>query len=108
MDYDELFKKYQSLLVEINDLRAENKKLKGQLGIIEQPAVIISDKISEAMLVSVINQKSEANGKIELYLSLFRGRNDVYAKRWKNREGKSGYTPVCLNNGKQAYAVNQK
>jgi cell shape-determining protein MreC len=71
MDYDELFKKYQSLLVEFNGLKAENKRLKGQLGIIEQP-VAISDKISEIMLASVINQKSEADGKIELYLSLSR------------------------------------
>ncbi|OAM95103.1 hypothetical protein SAMN04515679_3256 [Pelosinus fermentans] len=108
MDYDELFKKYQSLLVEINALRAENKKLKGQLGIIEQPAVVISDKISEAMLASVINQRSEANRKIELYRSLFRGRNDVYAKRWKNREGKSGYTPVCLNEWKAGVCCKPK
>ena len=31
-------------------------------------------------------------------MSLFRGREDVYAKRWHSeKSGKSGYRPVCLN-----------
>jgi hypothetical protein len=31
-------------------------------------------------------------------MSLFKGRNDVYAKRWENKKkGTSGYSPVCLN-----------
>jgi hypothetical protein len=35
--------------------------------------------------------------KIELYMALFKDREDVYAKRWQNKQGKSGYSPVCLN-----------
>jgi len=36
--------------------------------------------------------------KIELFMSLFRGREDVFPKRWDNpRTGKSGYSPVCKN-----------
>lgn len=31
--------------------------------------------------------------QLNLYLSLFRGRTDVYARRWE-KEGKSGYSPV--------------
>ena len=31
-------------------------------------------------------------------MSLFKGRDDVYAKRGENRKkGTSGYSPVCLN-----------
>ena len=33
------------------------------------------------------------NQKLELYKSIFRGRNDVYAVRWE-KDGKSGYMPV--------------
>ena len=33
-------------------------------------------------------------------MSLFKGREDVYAKRWENKEGKSGYAPVCLHEWK--------
>ncbi len=36
--------------------------------------------------------------KLELYLSLFRCRSDVYPKFWKNtKTGKTGYSPACEN-----------
>ena len=36
--------------------------------------------------------------KVTLFQSLFRGRHDVFARRWhSNKTGKSGYQPVCLN-----------
>ena len=35
--------------------------------------------------------------KVELFASLFVGRSDVYANRWENKAGKSGYSPACDN-----------
>src|SRR5579871_6320169 len=36
--------------------------------------------------------------KIALFRSLFRGREDVYPRRFENRRtGKSGYSPACAN-----------
>jgi hypothetical protein len=36
--------------------------------------------------------------KIALFRSLFRGRDDVFPRRWENQKtGKSGYSPVCRN-----------
>src|SRR6266849_2557349 len=36
--------------------------------------------------------------KITLFLSLFRGRDDVFPRRWENQKtGKAGYSPVCRN-----------
>ena len=36
--------------------------------------------------------------KLELFQSLFRGREDAYARRWESRDGKkSGYMPDCRN-----------
>ena len=32
---------------------------------------------------------------MKLFRSLFRGRDDVYAVRWENRNGKTGYSPAC-------------
>jgi hypothetical protein len=34
-----------------------------------------------------------AEQRIELFRSLFRGRNDVYAVRWESADGRSGYMP---------------
>ena len=50
---------------------------------------------SEIALVTGISSPAE---KITLFRSLFRGRGDVFPKRWTNsRNGKSGYAPVCAN-----------
>ena len=36
--------------------------------------------------------------KIALFRTLFRGRDDVFPKRWSNpKSGKSGYSPACAN-----------
>ena len=36
--------------------------------------------------------------RIKLFLSLFRGRSDVFPKRWDNaKTGRSGYSPTCGN-----------
>lgn len=36
--------------------------------------------------------------KVELFRSLFVGREDVFARRWhRPKSGKSGYQPVCAN-----------
>ncbi|MBI2415515.1 MAG: DEAD/DEAH box helicase family protein [Candidatus Kerfeldbacteria bacterium] len=40
--------------------------------------------------------------KIKLFLSLFKGRPEIFAKRWESRDGlKSGYSPVCQNEWKR-------
>ena len=45
-----------------------------------------------------INQRSSADEKIALFRSLFRGRDDVYPRRFESRKtGKSGYSPACAN-----------
>lgn len=41
-----------------------------------------------------------AAGKIELFSSLFRGRDDVFAVRWESRKGRAGYSPQCANEWK--------
>jgi hypothetical protein len=45
-----------------------------------------------------VNNHSPPDTKIALFYSLFRGRDDVYAKRFESRKtGKSGYQPACRN-----------
>jgi len=48
-----------------------------------------------------VTEHSSPREKIALFRSLFRGREDVYPKRWENaRTGRSGYSPVCGNEWK--------
>lgn len=43
-------------------------------------------------------RRLSAQEKIFLFASLFRGRTDVFARRWYSTStGKSGYQPVCRN-----------
>jgi hypothetical protein len=45
-----------------------------------------------------LNNQSSQEEKIRLYRSLFRGREDIFPRRFENtRTGKSGYAPVCRN-----------
>ena len=44
---------------------------------------------------------SPSADKIALFRSLFRGRDDIFARRWENpRTRKAGYAPVCANEWK--------
>lgn len=39
----------------------------------------------------------DTHSKLALFLSLFRGRTDIYPLRWEGKSGKSGYAPACAN-----------
>ena len=46
----------------------------------------------------LVHHLSPPEAKIALFRSLFRGRDDVYPRRFENRKtGKSGYSPACGN-----------
>src|SRR4026207_1218203 len=48
--------------------------------------------------LSPVNQMASPEAKIALFRSLFRGRDDVYPRRFESRKsGKSGYAPACSN-----------
>jgi hypothetical protein len=54
------------------------------------------EKLSAA--VAVVNNSSPAEAKVHLFRTLFRGRDDVYPRRFENRRtGRSGYAPACGN-----------
>ena len=53
---------------------------------------------ASAHAVCALTNHSPPEEKIALFRSLFRGREDVYPRRFENRKtGKSGYSPVCAN-----------
>jgi hypothetical protein len=105
MDFETLLRKHQALLAEHQALKEENLSLKARLGLVEP---LESRSSPEGVQQGgsepepSFHHKAEAGPaeKIRLFMSLFKGRDDLYAKRWESREGKSGYAPVCLNEWK--------
>ncbi len=50
------------------------------------------------MIEDTVNYNSSPAAKIDLFRTLFRGRDDVYPRRFESRKtGKSGYQPACAN-----------
>ena len=85
---------------EIEKQSTKNKKPWSSLNSIFLKALEVEKQIiSNPMISSTgITNDSSNDDKVELFLTLFRGRNDVYAKRWESRDKqKSGYSPVCRN-----------
>jgi superfamily II DNA or RNA helicase len=55
-------------------------------------------QLSFRLQQSTVNHQSSEDEKIRLFRSLFRGREDVFPRRFENtKTGKSGYAPVCRN-----------
>ncbi|MBW2202405.1 MAG: helicase, partial [Deltaproteobacteria bacterium] len=108
MKYKELLIEYNLLLSENSRLTEENNRLKAQFGIMKSKpsknsiTKIIAEKTKlddestgGASFLNV-NNTSDSISKIKLFMSLFKGRDDVYAKRWENKKkATSGYSPVC-------------
>lgn len=114
-------KKYQQLLLENNRLKEEIVRLKAPPGQAAEPDNLLVlgksapdyksspgpelfDKhvvTNYSAITESINKRSDPNDKVRLFSSLFRGREDVYAKRWENKsKGIAGYSPACGNEWK--------
>ena len=53
-----------------------------------------------------VHAHGSSQEKIEYFLSVFKGREDVYARRYHSTTtGKSGYTPACKNEWVRGLAV---
>ena len=51
-----------------------------------------------------VDKEERARRRIALFRSLFRGRVDVYARRWENDDGRHGYVPAHVKDWK---AINE-
>ena len=131
MTFEELLEKYQAVLLENSNLKEEIETLNTKLGVSEHRAIpdgrldnTSVDSLFPALttftqasfhesegetLQSNINGMSDPKEKIILFKSLFKGRDDVYAKRYENkRTGTNGYLPFCLNEWKSKLCIKPK
>jgi len=92
-------------LKEIEALKQENRSLKLQLSNFKElkemtpltPLLPKTEGEQERTSEGHVHSRSSSEDKIMLFRSLFRGREDVYAVRWTNKAGRSGYSPACQN-----------
>ena len=98
---DDLETQLRIALAECARLREENLRLRRQ-----SPSP--TDKPSPGPLKSArselaappaqyVTKASSSAEKVNLFWSLFHGRDDVYPLRWEDRKGRSGYSPACAN-----------
>lgn len=98
-EIDSLIEAVEKKLVRLDDQRAI---ILNQLDELKQQRHLLikqntSDSTSQTDQLSVTNHSSESE-KIALFRSLFRGREDVFARRFESaKTGKSGYQPCCRN-----------
>jgi superfamily II DNA or RNA helicase len=87
--------KMGALQAENDRLYRENLYLRKLLNIHIDEKLTIPDENKKTNVLK--NDVLSTDEKIKLYRSLFRGREDVYATRWENKDGRSGYSPKCAN-----------
>ena len=97
---DELQKKYNLLVAQNEILRKENTELRSLLcahGIeYKSRSTNVIDSIYSPISLPVF--KLSLDERVALFMSLFKGREDVFARRWFSKStGKAGYQPVCVN-----------
>ena len=109
---DDLLTRYNKLLRQYEVLHKENEVLKSLLKI---HGIEYETRMKEDMnkpiysLVSVPTITLSIDERIRLFQSLFKGREDVFARRWFSKTtGKSGYQPVCINEWKQGFCDKKK
>ena len=108
MDWEAKCRELQSRMEE---LEAENRLLRSKLGMVE--TAVISTAIQEESLLQVhtaaVHMRSSTDEKIQLFRSLFRGREDVFARRWYSvKKEKGGYSPVCANEWRDGVCIKPK
>lgn len=106
----------------VAELEKENAELRKRLGVaapsekgFPSPKPIIQEVAQTSVLFESegkpagIHKFSPPDEKIRLFRSLFRGREDVFARRWYSvQKEKGGYSPVCANEWKYGVCIKPK
>lgn len=114
---EKLKKKLDDALKRISDLEKENTRLRELVSNVTYPSNLNiepsnaaenvqkqcsenSHSVSASSIDAPINNQSSPENKVQLFRSLFQGREDVFAIRWVGKDNRSGYSPACYNDWK--------
>ena len=93
----------QKEIAELEQLLASKKQL------LKKNQIDLHIKNDQPVIVEKLNNHSSPKAKISLFRSLFKGREDIFAKRFENsKTGKSGYQPACRNEWKKGICEKPK
>lgn len=99
--YKEILLQLQSTQMEVMRLQKENSVLRKVLeenGVEWQQEQAFKSQANNDAAKVVERNKLNVEQRVELFRSLFKGREDVFARRWQSEQtGKTGYQPVCRN-----------
>ncbi len=103
ISYEELAAENARLLGIIKALKEENAVLRSML----PPDAELPPKPKELdPKPQSLNRDAVIAQRLSLFRSLFRGREDVYAKRWVSKDGQhAGYKPVCVFSNEQGWCT---
>ena len=80
----------------LKDIEKEKTKLLNELAVLQDQTQ--KKTLSASDTLSIKPKPIGDEEKISLFLELFTGRTDVFAKLWENKKsGKKGWSPVCSN-----------
>jgi len=89
---------------ECRRLREENARLRQLLAEHNIPVppteTAMRPCVKPIEVLSSDERQERARRRIALFRSLFRGREDVYARRWEGPDGRSGYSPAAQKDWK--------
>lgn len=103
--------KYNHLLLQNEALRQENEELKLLLHAhgIEYKPKHVEEKVVAYSSITLPSVKLSIEERVAIFHSLFKGREDVFARRWFSKTtGKSGYQPVCINEWRRGVCDKKK
>lgn len=108
---EDIQEKYNHLLQQNEALRQENEELKLLLHAhgIEYKPKHAEEKDGVYSPFTFPSVKLSIEERVAIFHSLFKGREDVFARRWFSKTtGKSGYQPVCINEWRRGVCDKKK
>ena len=106
MDWERMCRELQK---RVEELENENRELRRRLGLPDAERSRIDAPELPAIAGAGVHMRSTPEEKIRLFRSLFRGREDVFARRWySTQKEKGGYSPVCANEWRYGICIKPK
>lgn len=63
----------------------------------KQRLIALKEELQKSRPTPPVSDSLSPEQKIAIFRNLFRGRSDIFANRWQNQQGRSGYSVACNN-----------